>query len=152
MSGVVNLFDVELEADEEDPEGYRASAARVGPLIGASALGLSVYELPPRQSICPYHYEYPEEEWLLVIDGAPVVRTPEGDRELRRGDVVCFPSGEDGAHAVRGPGRVLILSANRSPSIGVYPDSDKIGTRPGQPGNDWLDFPRAAAVDYWEGE
>ena len=23
------------------------------------------------ESICPYHYEYPEEEWLIVLDGAP---------------------------------------------------------------------------------
>jgi hypothetical protein len=71
---------------------------------------------------------------------------------LRRGDVLCFPSGEQGVHAVRGPGRVLILSANRSPSISVYPDSDKIGTRPGVPGDDWLNLPRSAAVDYWDGE
>ena len=30
-------------------------------------MGGSLYELPPGQSICPYHYEYPEEEWLVVV-------------------------------------------------------------------------------------
>jgi hypothetical protein len=44
-----------------------------------------------------------------------------------------------------------MLSANRSPSIAVYPDSDKLGTRPGG-GDDRLDFRRADAVDYWDGE
>jgi uncharacterized cupin superfamily protein len=37
----------------------------------------------------------------------------------------------------------------------VYPDSDKIGTRPGRtgvPGLDDLDFRRQDAVDYWYGE
>ena len=31
---------------------------------------------------------------------------------------------------MHGPGRVLMLSANRWPSISVYPDSDKVGPRP----------------------
>jgi hypothetical protein len=52
---------------------------------------------------------------------------------------------------VTGPGRVLILSANRVPSVSVYPDSDKLGTRPGGD-EDRLDFRRADAVDYWDGE
>ena len=43
--------------------------SRVGPLVGGEQLGLSVYELPPGQSICPYHYENAEEEWLIVLVG-----------------------------------------------------------------------------------
>jgi len=53
----------------------------------------------------------------------------------------------EGAHQVRGPGTVLILSANRSPEVTEYLDSGKIGVRP--PGK----VLRAdAEVDYWEGE
>ena len=88
---------------------------------------------------------------LLVIAGGPTLRTPDGERRLGPGDTVCFPAGAAGAHSVRGPGRVLILSANRSPSISVYPDSDKLGTRPAVE-DDRLNFRRADAVDYWEGE
>jgi hypothetical protein len=47
----------------------------------------------------------------------------------------------------------LILSANREPSISVYPESDKLGTRPGAQGDgDNLNFRRGDAVDYWSGE
>jgi len=51
----------------------------------------------------------------------------------------------------------VMLSAGGRPhaSICVYPDSDKVGSRPGKtgvPGLDDLDFPRDAAVDYWFGE
>ena len=61
--------------------------------------------------------------------------------------MVCFPTGPEGAHQVRGPGTVLILSANRSPEVTEYLDSGKIGVRP--PGK----VLRAdAEVDYWEGE
>lgn len=49
---------------------------------------MSVYALPPGQAICPYHYENPEEEWLLVLDGRPTLRHPGGEDELQPWDVV----------------------------------------------------------------
>ena len=98
MPGSVNLFEVETKQDDDDPPGYEIPYARVGPLIGAAALGASVYVLNEGQGVCPYHYEYGNEEWLLVLAGRPMLRTPEGERELEPGDVVCFSEGPDGAH------------------------------------------------------
>ncbi|HEY3185552.1 MAG TPA: cupin domain-containing protein [Gaiellaceae bacterium] len=147
-----NLLGGELE-HTSDRDGYRHRATAVGERLGAEQIGGSVYELAAGDQTFPYHFHHGVEEWLLVLDGTPILRSPGGEQELRPGDVVCFPSGPDGAHAVRGPGRVLILSANRSPSIAVYPDSDKVGTRPGRgSAGDRLDFRRGDAVDYWEGE
>jgi quercetin dioxygenase-like cupin family protein len=97
---VVNLFEVELTKDEDDAPGYELSYARVGPLVDGEQLGLSVYELVPGQSICPYHYENAEEEWLIVLVGRPTLRTPDGERELERWDCAFFPTGEAGAHKV----------------------------------------------------
>ena len=131
--------------------GSRWRFARAGDAIGATRIGATVYELEEGARTFPYHFHYGVEEWLVVLDGTPAVRTPTGERVLRRGDAICFPSGPAGAHAVRGPGRFLILSANREPSISVYPDSDKIGVRPGAPDHT-LNFRRRDAVDYWEGE
>jgi uncharacterized cupin superfamily protein len=151
MTKDVNLDELELEADPDDPEGYRCLALRVGPRIGASRLGLSVYELPPGQSICPYHYELGDEEWLIVLEGRPSVRTPAGEDELEPGDAVCFPEGEEGAHKVtnRSDGRVRVamLSTKRDPAVSVYPDSNKVGIWP--PGKL---FRLDDAVDYWERE
>ena len=48
-----NLNSLEVEYDDQDPEGYRAGMARFGPSIGGVKLGASIYELPPGQSICP---------------------------------------------------------------------------------------------------
>ncbi len=147
----INLFAFELSKDDDDPDGYNASYARIGPLIGASELGLSVYELPPGQSICPYHYETGEEEWLIALVGTPTLRTPDGDRELRPFDTVFFPLGEEGAHKVTNhsdaPVRVAIWSNRVNPNTAVYPDSEKVGAWP--PGKL---FRLADAVDYWDGE
>jgi uncharacterized cupin superfamily protein len=137
---------------ESTRDGYRLRATRVGDKLGAKLIGGTVYELDDGQQMCPYHYHHGVEEWAYVIAGAPSVRTPQGERTLKAGDVVCFPQGPAGAHSLTGPGRILMLSANREPSISVYPDSDKLGTRPEESPEDALNFRRQDAVDYWEGE
>ena len=96
----VNLFEVELQEDEDEPPGYGARYARIGSLVGSEQLVLSVYELAPGLSICPYHYENAEEEWLIVLVGRPTLRTPESERELEPWDCAFFPTGDAGAHKV----------------------------------------------------
>jgi uncharacterized cupin superfamily protein len=150
----VNLDELAPEYDESDPDGYRAGMSRFGPSIGASQLGATVYELPAGQAICPYHYEYPEEEWLVVLAGRVTVRHPGGEDELRAGDIVCFPQGPDGAHKVTCLGeetaRVMMLSTKQRPGIAVYPDSDKVGIWPGDD-RDVL-MMRRAKLEYYDGE
>jgi len=136
---------------ESERDGFRGRGMRVGDAIGASAIGGAVYELNAGQRTWPYHFHHGVEEWLLVLDGEPVVRTPDGEQTLRRGDLLCFPTGPAGAHTVTGPGRVLIFSSVAETSVAVYPDSDKVGPRPHDDA-DRLTFRRGDAVDYWEGE
>ena len=147
----VNLFDVAVTRDDDDAPGYELSYVRVGPLVGGRLLGMSVYELPPGQSICPYHYELGYEEWLFVLTGRPTLRTPDGERELRAWDMVFFPEGEAGAHKVTNTTgdtlRVAILSNKGDPGAAVYPDSDKVGIFPPN-----KLFRLSDAVDYFHGE
>jgi uncharacterized cupin superfamily protein len=154
---IYNLFHGELDELSEggEPPGYELGrAVRVGRKIGAAQLGLSVYELPPGQAICPYHFEWTDEEWLIVLDGRPTLRTPEGERTLEPGDTVCFPAGPEGAHHVRNAGdagdvRVAILSTKNPFGIAEYPDSDKVGVWAG--GQHYM-LRRSDQLDYWDGE
>ena len=153
---LANVFTLATEeSDPDDPPPYDGRYARLGEAIGGSKLGGTIYELGPDQAICPYHYEYGNEEWLLVVTGRPTLRTPEGERELEPGDAVCFREGPEGAHAVRNEGeeplRVLLLSTKQQPDISVYPDSDKIGVWSGNADDSKL-FVRADAVPYFRGE
>ena len=151
-----NLYGDEWERERER-DGYSWRATSFGPAIGASLVGASVYELPPGEKSFPYHYEWGNEEWLLVVSGRPTLRTPEGDHELDAGDVVCFAEGPDGAHQVQNgteePVRIVFFSTKRFPAVAVYPDSDKLGIWIADEGKqDSLIVRRDSEVDYWEGE
>jgi uncharacterized cupin superfamily protein len=156
MSDRPNVFQPDLEFDAEDPDGYRAGLMRPGPALGASATGMSLYELPPGQALCPYHYEHAEEEWLVVVAGTPVLRTPAGEEELKPGDVAFFQRGPEGAHKISNPGdepaRVLMFSDLKHPAVTVYPDSDKIGVYTGGDRSDDLIARRSSGVGYYEDE
>jgi uncharacterized cupin superfamily protein len=151
----INIASAKFEYDSGDPPGFCSGMFRMGPLVGATELGATVYELPPGQAVCPYHYEYGEEEWLVVLQGRPSVRHPGGTEQLEPWDTVCFPRGPDGAHGVRNDTeetvRVLMFSTVKYPTATVYPDSDKVGIWTGNRADDLI-APRSSAVDYWFGE
>jgi uncharacterized cupin superfamily protein len=153
---IFNLFHGEADVGPggDEPPGYELTrAARVGGRIGAARLGMSIYDLPPGQAICPYHFEWTDEEWLIVIAGEPTLRTPDGERVVRPGDTVCFPAGPEGAHWVGNRSdetvRVALLSTKSDVGIAEYPDSDKVGVWAG--GAHYM-LPRAAHLEYWDGE
>ena len=151
----INIADPVFTFDDADPEGFRSGMFRFGPDLGAEQTGTSVYELPPGQALCPYHYEHGEEEWLMVLSGRPSLRTPEGTSELEPFDVVFFPRGPEGAHQVRNDSgeavRVLMWSTVVVPTVSVYPDSGKVGVWTAGKADDGL-FERSSAVEYFDGE
>jgi uncharacterized cupin superfamily protein len=151
----VSISDPSFSYDPDDPEGFRSGVFRLRPEVGAERTGASVYELPPGQAVCPYHYEYAEEEWALVLEGRPTVRTPEGTAQAGPFDVVFFPRGPAGAHQIRNetdtPVRILMWSDVVYPAATAYPDSDKVGVWTGDRDEDVM-VPRSSAVDYYHGE
>jgi uncharacterized cupin superfamily protein len=150
----MNIFEGSLAHDEDDPPGYRSGYARVSDAIGEGGLAVKAFELHSGESVCPYHYEF-VEEWLIVLSGRATIRHPEGEEIAEPGDAICFPAGPAGAHKVTNnesePARLVMFSDAHEPSVAVYPDSDKIGVWPGRD-EDHVMVPRAANVDYYEGE
>jgi len=152
----INIAAPQFSYDKEDPEGFRSGMVRLGKLLGGpEESGISIYELPPVQAICPYHYEVGEEEWLLVLEGNPTLRHPEGSDRLVPWDVVFFEKGAAGAHGIGNEteetARVLMFSTVVIPTATVYPDSDKVGVWTGDPEADVI-VRRESRVDYFDGE
>jgi uncharacterized cupin superfamily protein len=144
-----NLFHGETDAVPQGAPGDRGRAARVGSKIGGERLGMSVYDLPAGEAIGPYHVELTDEEWLIVVDGHVTVRTPDGDRALGPGDVLCFPVGPDGAHVVSNgsneDARVAIISTKNEFCIVEYPEDKKLQLWAGD-AHYMLDHPAAGSA------
>jgi uncharacterized cupin superfamily protein len=150
-----NLRDLELEHDADPVAGHAFSGRSLTEEAGAQLTGLGIYEVPAGEGHWPYHFEIPEEEWLLVIEGTLVLRTPEGERTLNVGDVACFVAGAAGAHGVLrnesgAPVRFAMPSSNaKYGGVCIYPDSGKFSI--GGPGFRHRGY-LGDAVPYWEGE
>jgi uncharacterized cupin superfamily protein len=148
----VNLRDCAVRALDELPPGFEHRRVSVREALGGELVGCSLYELDSGKQLWPYHFHWNNEEWLIVVAGTPVLRAPDGERELRAGDIVGFREGEAGAHTLVNrssePVRVALFSTRNQGSV-VYPDSGKVGAGPPW---DRLYFRRADAVDYWDGE
>jgi uncharacterized cupin superfamily protein len=152
--GIFNLYSDEWD-ETRDRDGFRIKEVFVGHRIGSSLLGGSMCEVEPGSKMWPYHTHFANEEWALVVRGEPTLRTPEGERVLREGDVVCFRRGEDGAHQIRNdsdaPVQVLMLSTRIEPEIVYYPDTGKMAANDAT-GEGIMLARRGPTLDYWEGE
>jgi uncharacterized cupin superfamily protein len=154
---VTNINDPIFDELREHP-GFRCLRARVSRQAGSERLGLSLWELPAGEAAYPYHYHLAEEELVVVLDGQPSLRTPDGWRELQEGEVVPFLRGEQGGHQLvnrtRNTVRFLAFSTSGEPDIVIYPDSGKLGAFERLPDGGGLRkmFRIADAVEYHEGE
>jgi uncharacterized cupin superfamily protein len=125
VSGVASIASPVFDEVREHP-GYNCRRARLGRQVGSEKLSMSLWELPAGEAAYPFHFHLAEEEILVLLEGAPSLRTPEGWREMEEGEVVCFLVGEEGAHQIvnRTAETVRFLAfSNQQPDIVVRPDS-----------------------------
>jgi uncharacterized cupin superfamily protein len=128
VTEVRNVFADDWEQLFPPLEGWRSNTRRLVP--PGHDLGMTVYELLPGQTQCPYHFHHGDEELILVLGGRPTLRTPGGERELEPGDFAHFPKGPGGAHQMINrtdePARYVVGSSNVAPEVCEYPDSGKL--------------------------
>ena len=151
---IFNLYGDEWD-EPRDREGCRITQAFVGHHIGGGLIGASMSEVEPGSKLWPYHTHHANEEWVIVLRGAPTLRTPEGEHVLKEGDAVCFPRGKDGAHQIingtDSPIRVLRLSSMIGPDIVEYLDTGKVYAT-SLAGEPIMRARPGPTVEYWEGE
>ena len=152
---IFNLNDDPEWDRTEEREGWRIKDAWVGAHIDAELIGGSMYEVEPGDKQGPFHTHHANEEWVIVLRGEPTLRTPEGERVLKEGDVVCFPRGKQGAHQISNrtdsPIRVLMLSSMIRGEIIEYLDTGKVLAKDVEDEDIMVARP-GPPVEYWEGE
>jgi uncharacterized cupin superfamily protein len=151
-ANVINVFEDDWEQIYPPTEGWRSNIRRLAP---GSNLGMSVIELLPGQTQTPYHFHHGNEELVLVLQGTPTLRSPDGERELGAGDAVHFPTGPAGAHQMINrssePARYVVADAKVSPEVVEYPDSGKFMAM-SRTTQFWSIHRLEEAADYFDGE
>ena len=154
----MNLYGNEWDVGRA-PAGPRERPAHIGRRLGGELLGATLFEVEPGWR-SHYHLHHANEELLLVVDGTPTLRTPDGERELRPGEVALFRRGPAGTHAVvndsDAPARFVVFSSMVDPDVVEQPEAGTVGVFVGgvpTAGRDAameLFFPREAALGYFE--
>jgi uncharacterized cupin superfamily protein len=136
---MASIYEPDWDAERDEPP-YRWRRSRIGRQTGARQLGASLFELPPGAVSFPLHIHYANEELLVVVAGAPTLRTLDAERRLKAGEVVACPAGREGAHLLRNdtdePVRVLIVSTMHAPDVNEFPDTGEYWVRDYVPGTD----------------
>lgn len=142
---------VSHKCEHDDFEYYRRKFIPFG---AAKNTLVSVYEIPPGKSAYPYHFHHKNEETFYILSGEGILKTPEGERTVKAGELLFFPTGPEGAHRLTNSSATenlvyIDFDVVHDIDIAVYPDSDKIGVW--GMGINRL-YPGDADVDYYEGE
>lgn len=150
LHSAAEKLDPRHKAEHEGYEYTRRYFVRRGE---ARSCVVSVYEIPPGKSAYPYHYHVKDEEVFYIISGEGALRTPQGQRAVRAGELIFFPAGEGGAHKLTNTGTepltYIDFDAVNDLDVAVYPDSGKLGVW-GMGVNQV--FRREDEVDYFDGE
>ena len=138
----------------QDHEGYEFYRRKFVPYGGAKNTQVCVYEIPPGKAAYPYHYHHKNEETFYILSGEGVLKTPQGERKVRAGEFLFFPTGPGGAHKLTNCSAsenliYIDFDVVHDLDVCVYPDSDKIGI--------WgmginRIYPQSSNVDYYKGE
>lgn len=117
------------KCEHEGYEYYRKKFLTFGE---SSHTTVSIYEVPPMKAAYPYHYHHRNEEAFYVISGQGLVKCADGEREVKAGDLLFFPTGEHGAHKLINTSETenlvyIDFDSVDDIDVAVYPDSQKIG-------------------------
>ena len=134
-------------------EGYEYFRRKFVPFGEAKQTHVCVYEIPPGKAAYPYHYHMKDEETFYILRGEGTLRTPQGEKPVRAGDLIFFPAGAEGAHKLFNTGSEPLMYIDfdviHDLDAAIYPDSGKIGV--------WGKninrvYPMDANVGYYTGE
>ncbi len=120
-----------LEGEKINRDGNEFTVKTIIPEKETTKCRANFVELEPGNYAYGYHYHEANEEVFYIISGTGVVRTIDGNIEVKAGDVIGFPTGEKGAHVVMNESEseklVYIDFGTASlPEIAHLPDFNKI--------------------------
>lgn len=152
MTQIFNESNLSFELKQSPiPEFSWHTSQRLSEVVQSDHLYFDVRSLDPDKYSYPYHFHRNAEEVFVILSGKAMLRTSNGFKELKQGDIVFFEKGPQGAHQLYNHTKesceFLDIRTNNGFDICEYPDSDKINILP-----DVEVYQRNQRVDYYKGE
>jgi len=107
-------------------------AKPVVPYEDIASCSCAVIEVSVGQQSYSHHWHERTEEIFYIISGVGKLRHYDGERQVRAGDVLCFPTGEKGVHSIANasdsePLIYLDIATNRPKvDIAMLPDTNQV--------------------------
>lgn len=129
----LDLASVPVKTGSIYPEPYAAmmagrSSLRLGQAGGLTQFGVNLVLLDPGAMSSLRHWHLHEDEFVMVIEGACVMITDDGEEPMRPGDCVAFPANtHDGHHFVNRSDLVakfLVVGSRAGHEVVTYSDVD----------------------------
>ena len=95
---ISNIADIEAIAQDRSDTTFKIKPVIAGKNINTCAV--SFVEIPPGKHAWPYHYHDQSEELFYIISGQGLLRSFYGEKSIKAGDMLCFPTGEKGGHLI----------------------------------------------------
>lgn len=155
MSGIKHIHWEDIPAKQKrEHEDYQYDRRKFLGLGDAANTWVSVYEIPPGKAAYPYHYHHKNEETFFILRGEGLLKTPEGERKVRAGDLLFFPANSNGAHKLTNLSEketlvYLDFDVVHDLDVAVYPETGKLGVWGKNINRLWR---QQDAVDYYDGE
>ena len=155
MSEPVNIKDGEWS---EFGQGEKFKSQRKGLTdnFQGGGIGCSMFRVAPGKSAFPKHAHLTNDESVFVLSGQGTMIVGEREFEVKEGDYIPLPRGEDGAHKLVNSSdkdlEYLCFSTKVTPEVVIYPDSNKTGVIHFDRTHRLREIYDRIPVDYWKGE
>ncbi|MCL2632260.1 MAG: cupin domain-containing protein [Coriobacteriia bacterium] len=95
---IKNVADIEGQIRERDGNTFIVKPVVAGDDV--DTFTAAFVEIPVGNYAFGYHFHDQSEEVFYVVSGTGMLRSFYGDKEVKAGDMLCFPTGEKGAHVL----------------------------------------------------
>lgn len=122
---------IQAEGQKNSQNGNEFTVKSIIPQDQVSKCSANFVEVEPGNYAYGYHYHESNEEVFYIIGGTGIIRTPNGEITVKAGDAITFPTGSEGAHAIRNGSETeklvyIDFGAVTVPEIVHLPDFGKI--------------------------
>lgn len=134
MPEIFNYSKLEYALKDAPVPEFAWHTAYLDRIVKSDILSFDVRSLDPGKYSYPYHSHRNAEELMVIFEGKAMLRTPEGFKEVIKGDILFFEKGPSGAHQLHNhtnePCLYLDIRTKAEIDVCDYPDSGKVNILP----------------------